>query len=330
MDRTPGFLPSDAPAPGPPAGEAEITVLLAEDDTTSRMYASRLLANAGFRVRAVRDGAEALATLKDEFVPIVLTDWEMPQLDGLGLVRAIRQGRWPGYIYTMLFTGRDSRAHVVAGLEAGADDYLTKPVDPAELLARLKTARRVISLEQNLRAAQQEASRLSITDALTGVYNRRYLMEQLPKELERSRRYGRPLALLLADLDHFKQLNDRNGHQAGDAVLEAFAALLKAELRHDLDWVARYGGEEFVIVLPETAAAGALQVAEKLRIATQAQHFMTRAGVVRATTSLGIAACQGIHGPATPDDLLALADAGLYESKRQGRNRVTDLTPATS
>jgi diguanylate cyclase (GGDEF)-like protein len=298
--------------------------MLAEDDPVARMLTSRLLRKAGYEVVAVADGAEAIARLQTEFCPILLTDWEMPELDGPALVRRVRQGEWPGYVFSILLTGRDAREHVLAGLEAGADEYLTKPVDEAELLARMKTARRVAELEQRLRAAEQAALRLSLTDALTGAYNRRYLMEQLPREVERARRYDQPVSVLMCDIDYFKRVNDRHGHAAGDDVLVAFAQLLGGAVRRDIDCVARYGGEEFVILLPQTDLAGALAVGEKLRTAIAAREIRTGDATLQVTASFGVATLQP-QWPEAPVAglLIEQADAFLYQSKERGRNRVT-------
>jgi two-component system, cell cycle response regulator len=299
-------------------------VLLAEDDPVARMLTARLLRKAGYEVVAVADGGAALAALRANFFPVVLTDWEMPVLDGLGVVAAVRGGDWPGYVFTILLTGRDSRDSVVAGLEAGADDYLTKPVDEAELLARMKTGWRIAELELRLRTAREEAVKLSLTDALTGVNNRRYLGDELPSEATRARRFGRPLSIVMCDIDHFKRVNDSYGHPAGDAVLRAFAALLVDKIRIDVDWVARFGGEEFVVVLPETDLAGALQVAERLRAATAALEVRHEAERLRVTSSFGVASV-GAEWPegAAAEQLLAQADQCLYLSKKLGRDRVT-------
>jgi diguanylate cyclase (GGDEF)-like protein len=302
---------------------APLRVLLAEDDPVARMLTTRLLKKAGYDVIAVADGDAALATLRETFCQILLTDWEMPGLDGPSLVQAVRAGQWPGYVYAILLTGRDAREHVIAGLEAGADDYLKKPVDEAELVARMKTGRRVAELEARLRAAEREARRLALTDALTGAYNRRHLLEELPIEIERTLRHENPLGLLICDIDHFKRINDTYGHQAGDEVLRAFATMLMGSLR-EIDWVARFGGEEFVVVLPATDQAGALQVAEKLRARTE--QLAVRAGdsTVRLTASFGVATMSA-RWPAQPqpEALIELADLCLYRSKQGGRNRVT-------
>ncbi len=316
-----------APSPKPPPPDAvrePRRVLLAEDDPVARMLTARLLKKAGYEVVAVADGGAALEALRASYFPVVLTDWEMPVLDGLGVVAAVRGGEWPGYIFTILLTGRDSHESVVTGLEAGADDYLTKPVHEAELLARMKTGWRIAELELRLRAAREEAVKLSLTDALTGVNNRRFLGDTLPAEVTRARRFNRSLSVIMCDIDHFKRVNDTYGHPAGDEVLRGFAAMLADKLRVDVDWIARFGGEEFVIVLPETDLPGAMLVAERLRIATAALEVRHDGHVLGVTSSFGVASV-GEPWPEGPvaETLLTQADLCLYLSKKQGRDRVT-------
>jgi diguanylate cyclase (GGDEF)-like protein len=315
--------PDAAAGDAPPAAVAPLRVLLAEDDPVARLLTTRLLKKAGYEVIAVADGDAALATLRETFCPLLLTDWEMPGLDGPSLVRAVRAGDWPGYVYAVMLTGRDGREHVLAGLDAGADDYLKKPVDEAELVARMKTGRRVAELEQRLRAAERAARNLSLTDPLTGVCNRRRLVEELPLEIERARRTAKPLAVVICDIDHFKRINDGHGHPAGDEVLRAFARLLAGSVR-ETDWVARYGGEEFVVVLPNADAEGAAGVAGKLRAAVEALAVAADGATIRLTASFGVAACRPGRDDEVPvDALIERADQALYRAKQNGRNRVT-------
>src|SRR5579859_2494833 len=256
------------------------------------------------------------------YYPMLVTDWEMPQMDGIALCKAVRNMQLDGYVYALLLTARDAKEHVIAGLEAGADDYLVKPVHEPELIARLNAGRRILALEHSLRVANQRNRILSITDALTGAYNRRYLMEQLPREFERCRRYGYPLSVLMCDLDHFKLINDELGHAAGDDVLQQFACRAQKFIRSNSDWIARYGGEEFLIVLPETDYKGGLFVADKIRNLVSATPFATRAGETLVTASFGVAST-GANGPdlaLKAEALIRAADECLYKSKLSGRN----------
>jgi two-component system, cell cycle response regulator len=305
--------------------EASPTILLAEDDPVARMLMTRFLKKAGYEVDAVSNGSEALDKMTSRYYPMLVTDWEMPEMDGVSLCKAVRNMQMDGYVYALLLTARDSKEHIIAGLEAGADDYLIKPVHEPELIARLNAGRRILNLEHSLRAANQRNRIMSITDALTGAYNRRYLMEQLPREFERCRRYAYPLSVLMCDIDHFKQINDARGHAAGDDVLQQFAARVQKSIRSNSDWVARYGGEEFLIVLPETDSLGGVAVAEKIRTLISAMPFATRAGDAVVTASFGVAST----GPTGPDislkveTMIRSADESLYRSKQEGRNRTS-------
>src|SRR5687768_14016422 len=239
-------------------------ILLVDDEPTQRLIMARLLKRAGYEVETAGNGREALAKLEAGDFQLMITDWEMPEMDGIALCSAVRALQNKAYVYIILLTARDAIEHVVTGLQAGADDYLTKPVIEPELMARLNTGKRIVTLERSLRMANEENRRLSITDPLTGAYNRRYLMEQLPREIDRSARYGRELAVIMCDVDHFKRINDTHGHLVGDEVLKWFVGRLQEHVR-SADWVARYGGEEFVVVLPETNVRNAAVAAENLR-----------------------------------------------------------------
>src|SRR3954465_3730641 len=259
-------------------------ILLVDDEPTQRLIMARLLKRAGYDVETASNGKEALVKIDAGDFQLMITDWEMPEMDGIALCSALRASKRAGYIYTILLTARDAVEHVVAGLQAGADDYLTKPVIEPELIARLNTGKRIVTLERSLRTANEENRRLSITDPLTGAYNRRYLTEQLPREIDRAARYGRQLATVMCDVDHFKRINDTQGHLVGDDVLKWFCAQLQAGVRA-VDWVARYGGEEFLIVLPETNVANAAMAAEHLRAQVAATPFPGVSGGLAVTAS---------------------------------------------
>jgi len=252
----------------------------------------------------------------------MITDWEMPEMDGVALCRALRS-KEQGYTYIVLLTSRDAIEHLVAGLQSGADDYLIKPVVEPELIARLNTGRRIVTLERSLRAANEENRRLSVTDPLTGVYNRRYLMEQLPREIDRASRYGRQLAAIMCDVDFFKKINDTHGHLTGDEVLKWFAQALRSGVRAT-DWIARYGGEEFVIVLPETNVSNSATAAEHLRKHITEQPFKVGDHELTVSASFGVSGWrEKVPMGATLDSLMAQCDSGVYASKAAGRNRIT-------
>ncbi len=313
--------PSDAAAQ--PKPEQAWRILLVDDEPTQRLIMARLLRRAGYEVETAGNGHEALRLLEGGSFPLLITDWEIPEMDGIALCRAVRERIVNSYVYTILFTARDAVEHVVAGLQAGADDYLTKPVVEPELIARLTTGKRIVTLERSLRAANDENRRLSITDPLTGAYNRRYMMEQLPRELDRAARYGRQLSVIMCDIDHFKNVNDTHGHLIGDEVLKLVAGTLKQSIR-TADWIARYGGEEFVIVLPETPIASATHVAELLRQQIKAHLLQAQGKQIAVTSSFGVSGWdQAVPVGASLDALVGKCDACLYTSKTGGRDRVT-------
>lgn len=307
------------------AQPASQRVLVVDDDPLMCERLEALVLAAGFEVSCAASGRDALEALRRDYCPIVISDWSMPDMNGIELCRAIRAESFPGYVYIVLLTARDSHQDIVAGLEAGADDYLSKRVTAEELVARMRTAKRIVGLEQSLRDMIDEKRRLATTDALTGANNRHYFDKHFSRELKRVRRFGGALSLLLLDIDHFKAVNDRYGHAVGDDVLMDFAARVAAALPRDYDWCARVGGEEFVVVLPQTDLSGALVVAEKLRQYVANAPMKTSAGGLPVTVSIGAAAlsCLAQGSEATVEDLMALADKALYRSKQLGRNRIT-------
>ncbi len=300
-------------------------LLLVEDEPTQLLLTQRMLRRGGYEVETASDGAAALEKLATGRFQFLVTDWEMPGMDGPTLCRKVRTTRLPGYLYILLLTGQIATRSVVIGLEAGADDYVRKPADEAELLARLAAGKRIVQLEQSLRDANAQIQRLSITDPLVGTYNRRYLNEQLMQEVEQARRTSQPLSAILADLDFFKSVNDQYGHQVGDEVLQHFVGIARSAIRVTIDWVARYGGEEFVVVLPDTDLLEAEKIAEKIRSRCAGSTVASAGGALQFTASFGVAALAAGVGPsgAAAEALLRHADAALYRSKREGRDRVT-------
>lgn len=312
--------------PAAPEQDADpaFPVLVAEDEAVSRRFLEKMLSKEGFEVTAVENGREALDCMKDRFYPLVITDWNMPEMDGLELCRAIREYPFPGYVFIVMVTHRDALGDLIRGMEAGADDYVCKPFNRIELVARLRAGKRVLHLERTLKEANQRLEESLAVDPLTGSYNRGYLMERLPGELARARRYARPLSLVMSDIDHFKSVNDRMGHQAGDEVLRQFVNRLSRGIRRELDWVARYGGEEFLIVLPETNAEDADHAAERLRAMVSKCAFLVEGTPVPVTASFGVSGVEnGSRADRlSPENLIRDADECLYQAKQQGRNRV--------
>jgi len=298
-------------------------ILVIEDSRTIAMQLQIILEQQGLQAVVTGNGLEALQLLQKRPFPIVITDWVMPHMDGCEFCKAIRSQTFDYYIYIILQTTKSSKDDIIAGLKAGADDYIIKPIDPAELVARLNTALRIISLEQSLKKQNEEIKLLSITDHMTNVFNRGYLNKQLASALKYASRYNHPLSIIMYDIDHFKNVNDQYGHQAGDAVLKRFADYLKQTLRQDADWVARYGGEEFILVLPETTLTNALIVAERKRQLISEMIVESERGLIKVTASFG-AACvppSKKGKQVSMETLIAGADRCLYKAKAEGRNR---------
>ena len=299
-------------------------VLLAEDQKISRKLTEKILQKAGIKVTSVENGKQALELFKKQFFPIILSDWMMPEMDGIELCRAIRSSKSSGYVFIILLTARDSKEDIIAGLEAGADDYLAKPFNPGELNARIKTGMRILNLERSLKKANERIKRLSVQDPLTGCYSRGYLNERLPKEIIYSLRYRHSLSVILCDIDHFKIINDTYGHQAGDRVLKEFVTTIEQSFRKEIDWIARYGGEEFIIVIPETDIEGAQVLAERLKTKISAQKIVIDNSEIQITASFGVAGFsrQTPEKDISDELLIKKADALLYQAKHEGRNRI--------
>jgi two-component system cell cycle response regulator len=294
-----------------------LRILLVDDIPIQRKVLGRLLTKAGHRVETAGNGEEALARLLAQPFDVLLTDWEMPGMDGQELCRRVREKHQQNYLYILMLTMRGSVADFVSGMQCGADAYVRKTADDQELLAHLYTAQRIIQLERDLSAAR-------VTDSLLGIYRREYLTEQLPREVDRAWRHHYPLTIAMADLDHFKQFNDRYSHSVGDQILKGFCARVQTSIRQAGDWIARYGGEEFVIVFPHADLAQTAAVAEKLRQLVASTAFETSAGALTATVSMGVAELAGTGDPGrAAEEMLSRADIALYRSKNYGRNTVT-------
>ena len=296
---------------------ARAVVLVADDSPTVRAVARIALEDAGHRVLEAGNGVEALAVLADEQVDVVLLDVEMPVMDGYQTVAALKADPKTADVPVVFLTSRSGSADVVRGLRLGGHDYLRKPPDPAEMLARVGAAARVKQLQDELRGRLDELDLVSRTDLLTGLHNRRHVQEHLTTCAAAARRHGHSLTVLLVDVDHFKRVNDTVGHAGGDRVLQAVAGALSASVRTE-DLVGRWGGEEFLLVLPHTDPEAALVLAERLRARVAALRVEIDGRPVPVTVSVGGA---GAVGP-LEGDLLTLADRQLYAAKDAGRDRV--------
>jgi two-component system cell cycle response regulator len=328
-----GLDPHDSTLTQRMEGSRPCRVLVVDDDGLVRARLAALLRMSQFEVETAASGQEALTVMNAHHCHVLLTDWQMPDMDGLALSRMVRAKPSDGYVYVLMITVRDSKQDLLTGLAAGVDDYVAKSAPVEEFLARMEVARRITHVDYSLRTSNRENRRLAMTDALTGAKNLRYLMKNLPRELERSKRYGHSLAVLSCDIDRFKQINDAFGHEAGNDILRAFVARAQSCIRIASDWLARVGGDEFLIVLPETDAGGAKIVAQKLGQVFAQCPVSTHAGPVDFTASIGVTAIDARHGiKNTPSilDLLRAADRGLYASKRGAGNQATATAVTTA
>ncbi len=317
----------------PPAGQAPEagssvilsppdTVLIAEDDPIFRRILENWLQKWNYRVTSLENGLDAWSVLQQKDAPqMAILDWMMPGLDGVELCRRIRSHEEGPYKYVLLLTAKGSKEDVVAGLEAGADDYLTKPFDVNELRARVRAGKRILELQGALLKVQTELQFESAHDHLTGLWNRGAIMGLLHRETQRSVRIGEPLGVMMADLDHFKQINDTHGHQIGDVVLREVARRMLASVRN-YDYVGRYGGEEFLVVLAECSAADLIATAERMRAGVSRKPVETDVGPIAVTVSIGIVAAHQLGELVKGEALLRAADTALYCAKTNGRNRV--------
>lgn len=297
-------------------------VLVVDDDATTRARLSFLLKKNGFTVSLAEDGEQAWTRIQEHHFALVLTDWSMPGMDGLALTEHIREAKFPDYTYIILLTGVTEKSQIARGLEAGADDYITKPFDSSELLARLRVGTRILRMQERLLVQQRKLEEIASRDGLTGVLNRRALDERLAEVYSYYRRRGAPLTVALLDLDHFKKVNDTYGHQAGDAVLKTVAERIGGVIR-DYDSIGRYGGEEFLVLLPDTPVASARSIAERIRAAVCVAPVHFEGTDIPVTVSVGVAIVhQPYDGPVS--EVVAVADQGLYRAKDQGRDQVVD------
>ncbi len=327
------------------------TCLIIDDSRLAREALRRMLVASGLfeEVIEAADGAEALDVLAEregeEGVDLVLCDLVMPEVDGFAFLDRFGEVNGVAEVPVIVLTGQDDLESKVQALESGASDYLTKPFAEAELVARVKVHLNLKRLREELHEANDRLREMVDRDPLTGVFNQRHWRNLVARELDRSRRHGGVLSVIVADADHFKRVNDRFGHVAGDLVLKSIARAFVDSLRSH-DSVGRYGGEEFVVLLPETGIAEAVRAAERLRRAVADLRF-EGLDELRVSLSLGVAEAGGGEGarPAGPqsaaepadgtvdpsgpavDALIHAADEALYEAKNAGRNRVVAATP---
>ena len=297
----------------------QFKIVVADDSPVYRKLVQDTLAQEGYTVLFAKNGREAVDALAEHQPSLVITDWEMPDITGIDLCGEIRRNQ-DSYTYVILLTSNTEKDQIIEGLDAGADDYLTKPFHSGELLARVAVGRRVAELHREIKAKNLLLEELARTDPLTGLPNRRAVEDWAGRELSGAARHGYPFWVVMADLDHFKNINDNHGHEAGDTVLKRFAELLRANTRAS-NMCGRIGGEEFVIALAHIDKASVQTATERIRQQFEAERFTFDGNAIVATASFGIAGFQGSDAVEL-DQLLRDADAALYTAKRVGRNRL--------
>lgn len=319
----------------PHAGQMhyKMRVLVAEDDRSMLALLEAMLKSGGHDVTVARNGTEAMRLIEQVQPQVVITDWAMPEMGGIELCRRLREHADKRNVYVIILTAQESVDKLVEAFEAGVDDYLTKPLTPKIFFARLRAAQRLVQLQdelafdreqlvrfsRELAGSNERLQRLALTDALTELPNRRFAMERLEQEWALSQRGERTLSCMMVDIDHFKSINDKFGHQVGDDALKHVADTLRRSARTQ-DVVCRYGGEEFVVICPDTDMEAAGQCAERLRLNVASARLESQAGHIELTVSVGIA--EKLEGAGSIEDLLSRADECLYAAKQKGRNRV--------
>jgi two-component system cell cycle response regulator len=302
------------------AGEQQISVLVADDSAVSRKLVEQTLSEKRYSLVFAKSGRESVALFEEHHPAIVIVDWIMPDLTGIEICKHIRSKTKASYTYIILLTGKSGMESLVEGLAAGADDYLTKPFHPEELIARVGVGLRIMELQREIEVKNAMLQELALTDPLTSLPNRRAIEDWAARQISGAARYGFSFWVALADLDHFKTVNDTYGHEAGDTVLKAFAQILKSKSRRS-DICGRIGGEEFLFVLTHAAKDDAKRVIECVRAELEATKFNFNGSSLTVTVSFGLAGFAGTRAPEF-SQLIAQADLALYSAKHLGRNRV--------
>jgi diguanylate cyclase (GGDEF)-like protein len=298
----------------------DFKILVVDDSPVYRKLVEQSLSKERHSVLFAKNGREALTVFAEHQPALVITDWTMPDISGLELCRRIRRDFQQQYPYVILVTSNTHKEQVIEGLAAGADDYLTKPFHPGELVARVGVGRRIIELHRQVQAKNRQLEELALTDPLTGLPNRRAIDVWVEHQLSAAARHDFPAWVVIADLDHFKKINDTYGHDAGDTVLKRFSELLKSHTRQS-DICGRVGGEEFLLVLTHIDRDQARIAVERIRRIFEIEEFRFRGGASVVTASFGVAGFCGSQPPAF-NSLVTRADAALYVAKSKGRNRV--------
>ncbi len=299
-------------------------ILIVDDDRLQRSVLEANLKSAGYDAVSAENGKEALEIFRKGYYPIVMTDWIMPEMSGLELCREIRKDDSGRYTYIIILTSLNSKNDIIAGLEAGADEYLVKPPHQAEITSRLKTARRILDLELSQQRYIETIKNLSLVDPVTGVFSRRYMDERIHQEIKRAYRYERSLSVIIVGINLFEQTVVTHGHYAGDLISKSCADSLVEAVRKDVDWVARYGQDSFIAIMPETDSAGAMIVAKRLRIRIASLVMTMYDKELKVTASFGVAGFTASQQKLgfTADILLDKADQNLCLAIEEGGNTI--------
>lgn len=299
-------------------------ILAVDDDQDNLTLLACTLEHEGYRVEKASSGEEALEKLKVISPDLVLLDINMPGISGLDTLAQLRER--DQYVSVIFVSARNETHDVIRGLDAGADDYVCKPFDPLELLARVRAQLRIKDLNDNLSAANTKLQELVDIDDLTGLYNMRSIYQKLENELSRGKRFGRAVGVVMMDMDDFKQVNDTHDHLFGSFVLSEVGKLIRDNIR-SVDFAARYGGDEFLVALSETTVEGAAKFSERLRKVIEAHTFTSKTSSMKLTASLGLCVCEPAHVNIDAKSLVRYADRSLYEAKHAGKNcvRVFDM-----
>ena len=295
-------------------------VLAVDDSAIYRKLVEQSLSAERYAILFAKNGREALDLFAKHQPAVVITDWNMPDIGGLELCSRIRQDYPDCYCHLILLTSNSEKEHVVEGLAAGADDYLTKPFHSGELVARIEVGRRIVELHRQIQAKNRLLEEMALTDALTGLPNRRAIDVWAPRQLSAAARHDFPIWAVMADLDLFKKVNDTYGHDAGDTVLKRFSEILKTNTRQS-DMCARLGGEEFLVIITHSDREGVKTLVERIRQQFEKTKVIVGNATIAATASFGIAGFRGTKPPEL-DALVARADTAMYAAKQKGRNRI--------
>lgn len=297
-------------------------LLVVDDDPDSLSIIAEALRWEGYGVKTAISGQEALEAIQNWSPDLILLDVNMPGMNGLETLKDLRHKE--RYVSVMFISGNTATEAVIAGLDAGADDYIPKPFDPLELLARVRTQLRIKDLNDQLLAANERLKELVDTDDLTGLFNMRSVYQRLESELDRARRFGRQVCVVMMDMDHFKSVNDGHDHLFGSFVLSEVGGIIRNNIR-SIDLGARYGGDEFMMILTETSPEGAMKFCERLGKAIAAKHFKNGTDEIRLTCSIGFAVTPPGDNQTDARGLVRTADHALYEAKRAGRNCIRSI-----